>query len=263
MNEVTLSSPRLADLPGLWQRSLIRWPDGRCDTTTVVHWLQGPSFYIDLRQPAGRPAFDGVRDGGDLDPDQLAWLATQEGFAGRLHHEDGWFEWGREIDVQPQAVYSDCGRLWYEGDRMIEEGRDIKYIEHWHARGEGMSARAAALRLAADADGRAGYLVRAGDLFMFARDRALALPPLASLAECVAAAPDPATARAFVDCEISFGRVGPGGFAIVHSSLPWREGVLLAPRIVDSTLELRDPHAGTASRWRIREAEGELELLGG
>lgn len=262
MNATTPRAPRLADLPGLWQRSLIRWPDGRCDTTTVVHWLQGPSFYIDLRQPAGRPEFVGVREDADLGAAQLAWLATQEGFAGRLRHDDGWFEWGREIDLQPQAIYSDCGRLWYEDDRMVEEGRDIKYIEHWHARGEG-AVRAAALQLAADADGRAGFLVRAGDLFMFARDRGIALPALASLAECVAAAPDRATARALLDCEISFGRVGPEGFSIVHSSLPWREGALLAPRVAGSTLELRDSLTGTASRWLIREAEGDLDLLGG
>jgi hypothetical protein len=262
MNAITPSAPRLADLPGLWQRSLIRWPDGRSDTTTVVHWLQGPSLYIDLRQPAGRPDFAGVREDADLDAARLGWLAMQEGFAGRLRHDDGWFEWGREIDLQPQAIYSDCGRLWYEDDRMVEEGRDIKYIEHWHARGEG-AAQAAALRLAADDDGRAGFLVRAGDLFMFARDRALALPALASLAECVAAAPDHATARALVDCEISFGRVRPEGFAIVHSSLPWRERTLLAPCIAGDALVLRDPRAGTATGWRILDAEGELALLGG
>jgi hypothetical protein len=46
---------RLDQLVGLWRRSLIRLPDGTEDRTTEVHWLQGMSRYVDLRQPAGRP----------------------------------------------------------------------------------------------------------------------------------------------------------------------------------------------------------------
>lgn len=253
--------PRLRDLHGLWQRSLIRWPDGRLDTTTTVHWLQGPSFYIDLRQPAARPDFGAVSALDQVDDAQLAWLARQEGFAGRLVFDDGWYEWGREIDLQPLAVYSDCGRLWYEGDHVVEEGRDIKYIEHWHARHAGDPARCAAARLRG-ADGRAAYLVRAGNLFMFARDRAVALLPLTDLGACVAAAPDRAAALACVDCEISFGTVTAHGCRIERSSLPWREGALFVPKLAGSVLELGDPLGGATEAWALLEGEGELALLG-
>jgi hypothetical protein len=261
MNTSERSAPRLQDLPGLWQRSLIRWPDGRLDTTTTVHWLQGPGFYIDLRQPAARPDFSAVSALEDVDDAQLAWLVRQEGFAGRLVFADGWFEWGREIDLQPLAVYSDCGRLWYEGDHVVEEGRDIKYIEHWHPRHVGDPSRCAAARLR-DADGRAGYLVRSGNLFMLARDRAVALPPLGDLAACVAAAPDRAAALACVDCEISFGTVTARGCRIEHSSLPWREGALFVPRLAGSVLELGDPLGGETRSWTLLEGEGEFALLG-
>jgi hypothetical protein len=261
MNNSERPVPRLSELHGLWQRSLIRWPDDRLDTTTTVHWLQGPSFYIDLRQPAARPDFGTVSALDQVDDAQLAWLVRQEGFAGRLVFEDGWYEWGREIDLQPVAVYSDCGRLWYEGDHVVEEGRDIKYIEHWHARNLGEPARCAAARLRG-ADGRAAYLVRAGNLFMFARDRAVALPPLADLGACVTAAPDRAAALACVDCEISFGTVTAHGCRIEHSSLPWREGALFAPTLAGSVLELGDLLGGATQSWTLLEGEGELALLG-
>jgi hypothetical protein len=71
-------------LPGLWRRSLLAWADGRRDTTTRVHWLQGPSLYADLRQPEARPSFAGVTGFDDLDTTQIAWMARQEAFAGRL-----------------------------------------------------------------------------------------------------------------------------------------------------------------------------------
>jgi hypothetical protein len=97
---------------------------------------------------------------------------------------------------------------------------------------------------------------------MFARDRAVALPPLADLGACVAAAPDRAAALACVDCEISFGTVTAHGCRIEHSSLPWREGALFAPALAGSVLELRDPLGGAAQSWTLLESEGELALLG-
>jgi hypothetical protein len=57
------------------------WPNGRRDTTTWVNWLQGPSFYVDLRQPSGRPDFREATSLDQLSRPQIEWLATQEGFA--------------------------------------------------------------------------------------------------------------------------------------------------------------------------------------
>lgn len=221
--------PTIASLKGLWQRSLIAWPDGSRDTTTAVHWLQGPSFYIDLRQPAGRPDFGAVGCVADLDGDHLRWLAGQEGFAGEFSHDGSYFEWQRAIDFQPQAMYSDSGRLWFEGEVLIEEGRDLPYIEHWH-RDATPTLPCAALALADQADGRRGFIVRAGPRFMYARDRAAPLPDLPHLRNAVEAAESLVAAQRLVDFELSFGEIGPAGWTITHSSLPFREGALLTPR---------------------------------
>jgi hypothetical protein len=48
---------QVADLTGLWRRSLLVWPDGRRDTTTQVLWLQGLCAFGDLRQPQPQTDF--------------------------------------------------------------------------------------------------------------------------------------------------------------------------------------------------------------
>ena len=256
--------PELTALRGLWTRSLIAWPDGRRDTTTSVRWLQGPAIYIDLRQPANRPDFSGVGALNALNDAQIEWLATQEGFAGRLTKDGPWFEWGREFDLQPQAMYSDCGRLWYHEDYVIEEGRDQPYIEHWHHHLRGEPSRCVALELR-EADGpRRAFLVRVGSMFMLARSRASALPDKPSLLDCVRTASDRDATLALLDCEIAFGEIEGNRWQIRHSSQPWREGQSLGPVLaaekrlwtcsnltVDGSVQHRE--------WTIVAVEGDLQ----
>jgi hypothetical protein len=254
--------PTIASLKGLWQRSLIAWPDGRRDTTTAVRWLQGPGFYIDLRQAAGRPDFTGAAGLADLDAGRLRWLATQEGFAGELVFDGSHFEWQRSIDFQPQAVYSDAGSLRFDGDTLVEEGRDLPYIEHWH-RDDTATAPCAAARLADTRDGRRGFIVRTGPRFMYARDRAQALPDLPSLGDAVEAAADLDAARSLVDCELSFGDIGPDGWTIRHSSLPFREGARLCPLPAAAAGELTATEttfdgAPATRTWRVDTMQGAL-----
>ena len=120
----------IGDVQGLWRRSLIHWPDGRRDVTTSVTWLQGPNDYADLRVPQQRPDFSGITALNDLTREQMLFLASQEGFAGQLSFDGRFFEWHRHIDYQPKSAMADAGRLWFEDGRMIEEGRDVRYIEH-------------------------------------------------------------------------------------------------------------------------------------
>lgn len=259
MKPVPGTEPALAELRGLWTRSLIQWPDGRRDVSTAVHWLQGPSLYIDLRQPVARPDFSTTRALEEVTDAQLAWLVNQEGFAGRLGHTPGWFEWAREIDFQPQAMYSDCGSLRHADGYLVETGRDVAYVEHWHRAEIGDVAQCAAARLLEADSGRTASLVRVGEVFMLAVDRSCPLPALPTLAACVAAAPDRRAALALVDFELSFGRIVGGQWRITQSSLPWREARLLAPRRVDSHgLEL-----GDGRRFTLVDCEGEPSLLGG
>jgi hypothetical protein len=252
--------PRITELQGLWRRSLIAWPDGRRDETTNVHYLQGPSRYADLRCPLGRPDFSHTRRLNDLAVEQIVWLATQEGFAGTLVPDGDAFEWRRTIDFQPATDQSDAGHLWFEADLLIEQGRDIPYIEHWH-RENGAPHPCAALHLRQPDTGVDGFIVRVGDTFMYARDRAAPLPRNVSLAQCVGGSGSPAAARAMIDCEISAGRIQRGVWTIEHSSLPFREGRELALMSIpggDGMLSSDIDADGVPlfRDWRIVAAEG-------
>jgi hypothetical protein len=211
-------------LQGLWRRSLIAWPGRPSDTTTSVRWLQGPHAYIDLRQPAPLPDFSQVRSREDLTFEDCLWLARQEGFAGHLHFDGRHFEWVREIDFQPAASTADAGSLHWEGNVLIETGRDAAYSEHWH-RDPAVATTPTSLAGVQDSP---AVLLRVGPNFMYARDRAAPLDKgYRTLAEYLQAAPDLQLARELIDCEISFGTVTESGLRIAASTLPYRIGALL------------------------------------
>lgn len=255
--------PTIAGLSGLWRRSLLAWPDGRRDTTTWVRWLQGPSFYIDLRQPAGRGDFAGIGGLDQLDLPQIVWLAGQEGFAGELLYEDGFFEWRREVDFQLTTTYSDQGSLCFVDGIMIEQGKDIRYTEHWHRAGDA-GPPVCAMRLEDATNGCRGFIIRLGGDFMYARGRNVSAPAGLTLLECVAAAPSAVVARDLIDCEISFGEVTPQGWRIDQSSLPFREGRYLDPHlpvgrstsVVAADID-RDGRP-MERRWTILDLQGQL-----
>jgi hypothetical protein len=263
--ETPLTTPRIQDLQGLWRRLLITWPNGTRDETTQVRWLQGRSAYMDLRQPALLPAFSGKRGLLDMSMEDCAALARQEGFAGQFRFDGRYFEWTRSIDFQPKPLYSDVGSLWWgDGNVLIEQGRDIEYIEHWHRDDATAIINAAAVTLRGTDCGTKASLLRVGAMFMFARDRSIVPAPHKTLPECTAEVASIQDARALIDCEISFGEIGAEGFQITASSLPYRVGDLLNPRESTSHLTLRDlspSGAAITRRWDILEAEGDPILI--
>lgn len=209
------------DTFGLWERSLIAWPDGRRDTTTYAGWLQGPTLFADLRQPIDPPSFDGVTCLDDLGPTHFGWLARQEGFAGRFVRAGAAFEWQRIIDFQSTSSASDAGYLVFEGDILVETGRDVPYVEHWHRNAPEVAPLfAARLR---EPGGLQGFIVRAGAIFMYVRERTAPLPHDASLPDLVASS-TPGEARTLLDCEISLGRMRADAWIVERSSLPYRTG---------------------------------------
>jgi hypothetical protein len=241
----------IADLAGLWRRTLIVEPDGSRDETSVVDWLQGPSLYVDLRSPPVRPDFRSASLG-DLSPEQQAYLGQQQGFAGRLRRDGAFFTWDRTIDLQPPGPFPDSGTLDFEGDVMVERGRHAAYLEHWR-RGEEPTTPCAAFGLR-DADGAEAILVASGDRFGFARARRTSLPPGATLEMCAAHA-SAEELRSIFDCEISMGGVDGGAFVVSRSSLPWLEGTAMRPSFAKGVVELCEgPSRGL---WRIVEAEGD------
>jgi hypothetical protein len=216
-------APRITDLHGLWKRTLLAFPGEPADTSTQVHWLQSQTYYADLRQPAGRPDFSGVPCLRDLTPQQVDWMARQECFAGCLERDGAFFEWSRDIDYQPKTGAPDAGRLWFDGDLLIEEGRHLPYIEHWR-RGDGAASPCAGVRLRETAGERLGFIVRVGDVFMTARGRPRAIPGPDRLPTHVGLARDLSEAQDLVDMEVSFGSISARGWLIERSSLPFREG---------------------------------------
>jgi hypothetical protein len=229
----------IKDTLGLWERSLIAWPDGREDRTTFVAWLQGPTLFADLRQPANPPSFEGVSCLNALDLSHFDWLAQQEGFAGRFAQSGDAFEWRRAIDFQCPSDVVDAGHLMFSDGILIERGRDIPYIEHWHHTSPHTHPHFA-IRMR-DEVGLAGFLVRVGDIFMYVRNRAVALPHGGSLAELVKGS-SPDVARTMLDCEISLGRVRDGTWLIGRSSLPFRIRTDLSPdfSLESETITVRD-----------------------
>jgi hypothetical protein len=258
-----LNAAPIGDLRGLWRRSLLRYADGSSDTTTRVHWLQGDDAFVDLRQPADLGDFPQAHCRDALSLQDCARLSRQQGFAGRLTFDGSHYEWIRRIDYQPKSPTADAGSLEWHGDLLIEDGRDIVYREHWHREGAapGTATPCAALQLRAAGGATCAALLRVGPQFMYARDRADAAPGGRSLAECVAGAASLAAARQLVDCEISFGRVSPGGWRISASTLPYRVGDIV-------TLDLEEHRAATSDRshdgaaitrvWEIVGTEGAL-----
>src|SRR5215468_8805835 len=125
--------PAIGELRGVWRRSRIEWADGARDDTTAVVWLQGISWYVDLRQPAGAPDFAGVRCLRDLSYEHLTWMARQQGFAGELTRDGSWFRWRHLVDLDARPPESpDVGGLSWCGDMLVEAGRYLPYQEHWH-----------------------------------------------------------------------------------------------------------------------------------
>jgi hypothetical protein len=252
---------QIESLRGLWRRSLILWPDARRDTETDVAWLQGPSYYVDLRQPAGRPDFRGAGALRHMTQAQVAWAAGQEGFAGQLRRDGVFFEWQRALDFQPESGQPDSGRLRLERGILVEEGRYAPYVEHWH-HDAGEQTPCVAIRLRDRSTGCEGVLVRVGGTFMYARARMVALPPGVSLTRSIEGAASLRVAQDLIDCELSIGRTGPAGWIIERSSLPFKEGLRLDPRIQDCgakylTADLAPEGTWTNREWDVLHIEGD------
>lgn len=245
---------------GLWQRLLLSRPGEPVDTLTRVDWLQGPMFYVDLRQPVGLAARVAARCLAELTPAEAGLLAAQEGFAGRLRLQGDEAEWQRSIDFRPCPL-GDRGRLERHGDLLIEYGLEADYVEHWQREPACAEAASGAALFRSEEDERPAILVRHGQRFGYARGRGVPIAPGESLpARLARASAD--QARALVDCEISLGTVTPQGWRIDRSTLPWREGALLlgpGSLIEGARLTVNDLAANgrpTPRRLRLIELHG-------
>ncbi|MEY9967854.1 hypothetical protein ABIA33_005934 [Streptacidiphilus sp. MAP12-16] len=260
------SHPAVTDLRGVWRRTLAREADGSTDRVTTATWVQGPSLFADLRQPAG---IDDLVRGvclQDLDRPQLLALCAQKAFAGTLEAGADAFSWVRRIDLHPSAPLPDVGTLHWEGGVLVEEGVHEAYLEHWERVERSPGGPAGAL-LEDRQEGCAGVLVRAGSWFGYARDRSVPLPTLlVPLIEQVRGCGRRAEAAALLDCEVSIGRVSADRWEIVRSTLPHRVGARLQPELSPAGDGLRirdaDPQGRARPRdWTLAQVEGPARLL--
>lgn len=211
---------------GAWQRDWIQRRGGALERGTTVRYVQTPSVFGDVRIPGDRPALPRAASFADLTDDELAALATQNGFAGVTTVAGANATWHHEIDYQPAGEGADVGRIEPAGDgKMFEHGLDGSYVESWSTL-EPDAGRYFAARLAQG--GRVVQLLAVtGGHFVYARARPGALPAADSIRDAIARThASRETIIAYLDCEISYGTVR--GWRIEHSTLPWQEAKRLA-----------------------------------
>ncbi len=217
------SSECVDDVRGLWKRTVYRRVDGVIDTSAEVFWLQGPHFFVDIRQPIERRSFVGVGCLRDLDDGHLSWLALQNAFAGTLELDGAAAWWHRTIDMQPTGPLQDRARLQQTGEVLEEFGTESPYYERWQRQGAS-TGPCWGLQLQGTVDGRSGFLVRVADRMMFARARNSALPPGRTLTEALEAAATLEAKQDLIDFEVSLGRVAASDreWLIERSTLPFK-----------------------------------------
>jgi hypothetical protein len=218
--------PQTAAVPahyrGLWRRSSLTTPT-RCDTTTQVYWLQTEHWHADLRIPADRPSFAGVRNLRDCDNTQLRWLLTQGGFAGVTRVVGAECEWLRQLDYRPPSGERDIGRMVFHPGRVEEIGIEDDYHEWWEAEAAGAGDTRVALEHDAAGELR-GVQVTAGQRFIRCRPRRIdQATELALWAAVRAGSADRAVMLALADFELSLGEGNGGEGKVLLSTLPWLE----------------------------------------
>jgi len=254
------------DYRGVWVRTLLQTPpafgDGvpQADTTTWARWLQTSLWHADLRVPAAAMV---ARPGvplASMSPEQLAALSHQTAFAGctrvDAHPEGERCAWLRRSDYHPPGRHPDAAWMLFDApDRVIRIDLHIEATEVWQRLPDSVGAYRclAGLDAAGQDDGR--RLMQAGAHLALVRGRQRPWPrgmrPGDSLLDVLLNQPE--AALAWLDHEVSFGRLDGSQWRVERSTLPQREG----PR-GECTLR-RDGDAaevtldGQTSLWRVLE----------
>lgn len=252
MNGVPDTPPVPPALRCVWRRSLLRVPGTADDTTTTVFWLQAARWHADIRIPAGRPDFSGVQRLEDCSDAQLAWLATQQGFAGvtTVDPRSQETNWLRLVDFQPPSALPDAGYTEFTQGMLVETGVHADYVEHWHRVPATDNGCAVFRRLDSDST---ELLMTAGSMVMRVRARSAGFGPQGwGSGELL---------RQQLDFEISCGVRNARGWRVQHSTFPWLEGRQQGVDLIDlDDGSVRMTVDGLSSRWEVLEWTPPLAL---
>jgi hypothetical protein len=239
------------EMIGCWERSYIRFSDGKEDKTTRVIWLQTASGVADIRISASRPDLRGRGDLAGCSTDELLKLAEQDCFCGiTLFDPDArpfpTASWPNEVYLfrfQPVITFPEPGWIEWQRDGtcMIERAPSGAYIEDWRLQS---GSRSFAAHLTKRDAATTTCLYVAGEHAIYARNRRVTLPSHKTLLELAQDAQyERDRLEELVDCEFSYARRAQTGddYNIVVSTLPWREGKSLGcPWVQDLASKVKD-----------------------
>ena len=221
---------------GCWKRAWIKFADGTVDDTTIVVWLQTESQMVDVRIHAD-PLNIGRRSGlHDCTIDELHALALNDASSGFTEcgppvvGADGlrgatasWHTREHGVNFQPVSAFPEPGHMTWNADGtvMMEYAPSGAYIEEWR-----LVPGSRDPLTVSQHDGFTLY--RAGGVAVLVRDRAIAVPRVARLAELVDEYwEDRILIEQLLDCEFSVAELSDGEWRITASTLPWRQGDVL------------------------------------
>lgn len=279
MNAVPPSSsthrPVPDDVRGVWRRTLLQTDTDAGqppleDDSSWVRWMQTSLWHADLRVPQSALQGREALPLSQLSAVQRAALAAQEAFAGVTQFDnlpEGQIcNWLRRVDYQPPALQPDAGWLVFVGaDRLVEIGVHDNYNETWERLPDSIGRFVTLAELADDGQDTGARILVAGSYMMTVHPRTARWPrgmnPGYTLTDVLLHSPD--QALDWLACEVSFGRLSPGQWAIERSTLPEREG-----QVLDWALQRVDEHhalvrqAQSSTTWQVLEWSCATDLIG-
>ncbi|MDN0076330.1 hypothetical protein QU481_21155 [Crenobacter sp. SG2303] len=241
---------------GVWQRRILQRGTEHCDTDTRVFWLQTRNWHGDIRIPADRSSFHGIKSVAECSLEQLQWLCLQEGFVGTTWSKGDIVGWDRQVDFRFRDT-PDFGRMKFQGDVLEEFGIASDYYERWERIPKSLGATFALEQLTHACEGPTyprRYLLVAGEYFILLRDRTLLPAPACRIRRKI----ESGTAsreeyEAWVDLEVSFGCRENDTWRITLSTLPWREGeaIWCQGDLSEPCLDIVTQAGPMSNSWRV------------
>lgn len=246
---------------GVWSRSKLRRGNGPWDFTTRVFWLQTPFWHADIRIPADRPDFSGVKSLAECSQKQLNALLMQEAFCGTTTVEDDVCRWSRQIDYRLRDT-DDFGQMVFNGNDVEEIGIETDYYELWHKLPDSIGRSFALQRDELHGEQRRSFLCVAGDYFIYSRNRPMCTSPAVRIrrkiqTECAGRQ----ELEGFLDFESSLGKIKDGVGTIQMSTLPWREGqVAFDLDVIAEEIKAAQLSNNAAQCWVLIAGSGEFAI---